>query len=60
MKKEDKLKKIQKKKRNDIQKIEIDSLIKFFAEEENNYSLDLDNDKFNFYMGTKSEEEEIN
>ena len=48
------------KKRNDIQKIEIDSLIKFFAEEENNYSLDLDNDKFNFYMGTKSEEEEIN
>ena len=46
-------------KRNDIQKYEIDSLIKFFAEEENNYSLALDNDKFNFYMGTKSEDEII-
>ena len=45
------------KKRNEIQKYEIDSLIKFFAEEEKNYSQTLDNDKFNFYMGTKSEDE---
>ena len=47
------------KKRNEIQKFEIDSLIKLFAEEEKNYSQSLDNDKFNFYMGTKNEEEII-
>ena len=45
------------KKRNEIQKLEIDSLIKFFEEEEKKYSQELDNDKFNFYMGTKNEEE---
>ena len=44
------------KRRNDIQKIEIDSLINFFDEEEKTYSQILDNDKFNFFMGTKIDE----
>ena len=41
------------KKRNEIQKLEIDSIIKYFEDEEKKYSQILDNDKFNFYMGTK-------
>ena len=44
------------KKRNEIQKLEIDSLVKFFFEEEKNYSQALDNDRFNFYMGTKNKD----
>ena len=46
------------KKRNEIQKLEIDSIIKFFEEEEKKYSQILDNDKFNFYMGTKIDDNE--
>ena len=44
------------KKRNEIQKLEIDSIIKFFSEEEKNYLQALDNERFNFYMGTKKED----
>ena len=47
------------KKRNEIQKIEIGSIIKFFEEEEKIYSQILVNDKFNFYMGTKIDEEKF-
>ena len=43
-------------KRNEILKLEIESLIKVFAEEEKTYSQILDNTKFDFYMGTKIDE----
>ena len=43
-------------KRNEILKLEIKSLIKVFAEEEKTYSQRLDNTKFDFYMGTKIDE----
>ena len=43
-------------KKNEILKLKIKSLIKVFAEEEKKYSQILDNTKFDFYMGTKIDE----